>query len=301
MVNLFTTLYSRINNQNKWLEKTRINTLRRVLVRTLANICLPIYFALTRKNTQYRLSDLNSRTPKCMVSLTSYPARIHRVWLVVETLLHQSWKADCIVLWLSKDQFPSLDVLPKRLLRLQERGLQIELRDGDLKSHKKYYYPLMEYKDCILVTADDDIFYNSHILAQTWQLHEQHPKAIIANYTHEVLFNHTHPLPYYQWRHNVDSGENLFFGSGGITLFPCGCLHTDVTNIELALRLCPTADDVWLNTMARKYGTPIIPTPHHDEYLPVINWKTSHLADENMINQNDVQINNVINYYHEQT
>lgn len=56
------------------------------------------------------------RKQKIVVSLTSYPARIDTVWLTIETLLRQSMKPDELILWLADEQFPSKDLLPKKLI-----------------------------------------------------------------------------------------------------------------------------------------------------------------------------------------
>ena len=44
--------------------------------------------------------------------------------------------------------------------------------------------------------------------------------------------------------------NGFFFGSGGMLFCPA-LLTPMLTNIELALDLCPCADDVWLNALVR--------------------------------------------------
>ena len=299
MTDLFDYLYSSIQDRNAFLTKIRWYSVLRGAVRLAANTVLPVEYLLTQSNRKYRLGESDKTKDRIIVSLTTFPARIGKVWLVIETLLRQTKKPDRIVLWLSKEQFASLDRLPKRLLRMQQRGLCIELREGDIRSHKKYYYALKEYPEDCLVTVDDDILYNSRILDITWRRHMQYPQAVIANYTHNMLFEGGEALPYSQWERNVKEGQNLFFGSGGCTLFPPHCMSPEVTDADVALRLCPTADDVWLNAMTRKQKTAIVSTDYHTEYLPIMNGKTPHLADENLPCQNDIQLHNVRTYFDE--
>lgn len=52
---------------------------------------------------------------KIVVSLTSFPARIKKVHIVIESLLNQTIKPDKIILWLSKEQFEHYYVLPSKL------------------------------------------------------------------------------------------------------------------------------------------------------------------------------------------
>ena len=44
---------------------------------------------------------------RIIISLTSYPARIHIVYKVIESLIKQKEKADEIILWLSILEFPN--------------------------------------------------------------------------------------------------------------------------------------------------------------------------------------------------
>ena len=166
MSDFFNFLYSHIRGSNRVLLRLRAYSLLRYLVRSFANLVLPTYFRVTSKSRGHRLGDqsLDRNTTGIIVSLTTYPGRIDTVWLAIETLLRQKIKPDMVILWLSKDQFPNLGTLPHSLLQLANRGLRIELRDGDLRSHKKYYFARQEFPNATLVLADDDIFYPSNML-----------------------------------------------------------------------------------------------------------------------------------------
>ena len=50
-----------------------------------------------------------------------------------------------------------------------------------------------------------------------------------------------------------DSGNNLFFGSGGGTLFDTAVV-SEMDSIETIMELCPTADDIYLNALVRISG-----------------------------------------------
>ena len=152
MVNVFDKLYSSIENKNTILQKIKFYSLLRFSIRVIANIIIPIYFTCTKHNKKYRLKNVETEGNRIIVSLTSFPARINNLWLVIETIFRQTVKPDMIILWLSKEQFSNIDSLPKRLLKQRERGLKIELRDGDLRSHKKYYYTVQEYPNDIMIT-----------------------------------------------------------------------------------------------------------------------------------------------------
>jgi hypothetical protein len=236
-----------------------------------------------------------------IVSLTSFPARINRVWLVIETIFRQTKKPEKIILWISKEQFPSLNFLPKRLLKQIDRGLDIRIVDNDIRSYKKYYYTLKEYPNDYLITIDDDIFYRSTMIEDLFNYSLLFPSNIIAQYSCQILWDNEKLTPYITWplmKNKTINSSQLFFGSGGGTLFPPKSMNSDVLKKELFLELTPTADDVWLNAMCRLNKTKITKTSYYSYKLPVLNWNDITLySTYNGIGQNDIQINAVKYYY----
>lgn len=299
MIDFFYKLYINIVDKNAFLKEIRFYSLLRWIVRNVANIVLPLYFNLTKSNIQYRLFSHNREEQRLIVSLTSFPARIERLWLVIETLLRQSKKPDMIILWLSKEQFEDIGALPSKLIKQQNRGLTIRLMDGDIRSHKKYFYTLNEYPNDILVTADDDIFYQTNWLQSMFENHQLYPNSVICLYGFHMKYNENYVLAKYnEWKSARKYEENVFFGSGGGVLFPSGCFYNDVTNIDLALQLCPLADDVWLNTMVRLNGCKIIKISSTNIYLPVLNKSKITLCSVNLLDgHNDIQLENITSYY----
>ena len=108
MTDFFDKFYSSITDKNKLLKSVHFYSLLRFSIRIIANILLPIYYVLTRRSKEFRLTNLQNDTgiePKIIVSLTSFPPRIKKIWLTIETLLRQKDKPDRIILWLSVDEF----------------------------------------------------------------------------------------------------------------------------------------------------------------------------------------------------
>lgn len=299
MVDFFYLLYINVIDRNRILKKIRFYSLLRYIIRKIANIILPIYFKITQTCDNNKLSSQKKKNNRIIISLTSFPARINKVWLVIETLLRQSYKPDIIVLWLSKEQFKDLKCLPLELLKQQSRGLMIRMVDGDIRSHKKYYYTLKEYPNDILVTADDDIFYDSNWLKILWEKHILYPNSIICSYGYKIMYDENNNLMKYRdWKPADIYDINVFFGSGGGVLFPINSFYKDVTNIYLAMQLCPLADDVWLNTMVRLKCRQIIKVSSCNIFLPILNPNKVALSSANLYdNFNDTQLNNVIAHY----
>lgn len=301
MTDLFVKLYTLIKGDNYWLKKIRYYSLLRFSIRIIANLVLPCYYIATQRNRNYKIMNTYRSGERIIVSLTSFPARISRLWLVVESLLRQEVKPDMIILWLSKKQFRSVETLPSSLLRLQKRGLLIKLVDGDIRSHKKYYYSIQNYPHDIIVTVDDDVFYHSKTITYLWDAHRKRPLDICANHARCVSYKGNELLRYADFNYVRTLGEGspyyLQIGIGGV-LYPPNSLYKDIAFMDLALRLAPLADDIWLYSMARLQRRDIYRTNYKYSFLPVININNTTLSEINCGNdRNDEQIGTIREYY----
>lgn len=289
---LLTNLYGALHNY-KHVPFFILTPFRR-FIRFLANLLLPKYL--------YKKNIYKGRIQKnLVVSLTSFPARIENVWMVIETIKRQTVLPEKIILWLSKEQFPIMENIPSSLLDRQDELFEIRLVDGDIKSHKKFYYASCEFPDYMIVLIDDDIYYRLDMIERLLDAYRRNSRAIICQFGSIMKFDkNAQLLPYINWK-KVTSGStdnNLFFGSGGGTLFTPSKLYKDLTNKELFLELTPLADDVWLNAMARLAHLPI---ELLDPYLPLpIQGKGNQikLSTTNVWEgKNDLQIKAISNYY----
>lgn len=301
MIDFFDRLYTSLDNSNRIFVRLRLYKVGRVFVRLAANIIMPLYFRLTRNNATHRLPPITKTEGRFIVTLTSFPARTPRIWLVIETMLRQTVKPDMIVLWLSAKQFPDTDDIPESLRQLTVRGLTIELVPDDYRSHKKYHYCLKRYPNDHIITIDDDVFYDTHLVERMIEEHRKFPTAVITNKAHQMTFDtNGHLRPYSQWNFDTKEDSDLFVIGAGANLYPAHCLHQMAADIDLAMRLTPTGDDIWLNAMARLINTPIVHTPYYAlEQLPVINRHNVTLNATNVTHSNDIQIHALLTYLDE--
>lgn len=200
----------------------------------------------------YGLDD-NSRI---IVSLTSFDKRIGQVWITISTLLCQSVKPKKIILWLAKSQFPGeRQAIPKRLIKMEKRGLEIRFVDEDIRSHKKYYYAMKEYPDDFVVTVDDDMIYPENCLEQLMNTYKKHPDCVCAQFAHWINVGDDGKLaPYMEWTSCYGESTEpdmhiLPVGCGGV-LYPPHLLNENVLNMDDIKLLCPQMDDLWLKSMA---------------------------------------------------
>ncbi|MBO6055379.1 MAG: hypothetical protein J6P84_00140 [Alphaproteobacteria bacterium] len=289
IINLYGSLYNR-----KRIPIFVFSPFRYVL-RIAANKILPMIY--NKSISPSRKNQLQN--DKIIVSLTSFPARIDSVWLVIESMLRQTIVPYKIILWLSKDQFESVECLPESLKKRQNDIFEIKLVEGDFRSHKKYLYAFINFPDNPVITVDDDIFYPSTLIESLYKQHLKTPNDIVCRYARRIKYDlNGFRLPYSQWSDRYDYiGSDVFFGSGGGTLFVPNKLFKDVTNVKLSMKLCPLADDVWLNAMVRLNGLSVVPVTRN-LILPIFSKSNESLSSVNVLQDfNDVQINNIINHY----
>lgn len=195
-----------------------------------------------------------------IVSLTTYPPRLHSVYLAIESIFNQTVPPAAVYLWLYKGEIGEANI-PPELKRLRRRGLQIEFVPENPKAAKKLVYAVRRFPHRPIVTADDDVIYPPDWLGRLLAAHAETPDFVVCHRGHTLVPNGDRQLmPYNQCINNNLNGAEPSFnllptGVGGV-LYPAGCLDERVHDLDLMERLCPTADDVWFKAMALLRGVP---------------------------------------------
>lgn len=276
------------------------NRLVRKYVKRHLDKSLPAFFK--QNPVDSGINTTEHRIRKLVCSLTSFPARIDEIWVCIETIFRQTVKADEIVLWLATPQFPEYQI-PNSLQRCVEKGLTIRWVDEDLRSHKKFYYALQEYKNADVVLLDDDLYYPDQLLENLVSMAKRHPQSICATRVHKMTYKEGQLKPYRKWIHNFNrrkelSDDDYFFTSGAGTLIPTGIMPQDTFNKEVFKEICFLADDVWLNFQARSAGIEIFSNDKYDkEEISIGHSQRVKLVNNNVADGgNDKQIKAVMNY-----
>jgi len=275
---------------------------KRLIIR-LFNIFIPVYFYLSHYFLKNGLNSQKKTKPELIVSLTSFPVRIKKVWLTIETILRQREKPDKILLWLYSGEFNGKQTMPKNLLKLEKRGLEIRFCDENLMPHKKYYYTMLEFPNANIITVDDDLFYPSDLIEKLLKYHKEYPESIISTITRQIRVKQNKFMPYREWDYLKVNSEpdyrNLPIGAGG-TLYPAGALHKDVFKIEILRKIALKADDLWLKIMCIRNRTKVasIAGEYPRFFIPVIQKNKRPLMNINIgKGQNDKVFNNLLEYY----
>lgn len=241
-----------------------------------------------------------------VVSLTTYGERINSVYLTITSLIHQTIKANRIVLWLSEVEFCD-ENLPQTLRKLQDLGLEIRYCE-DIKSYKKIIPTLNYYSNADIITVDDDIIYPVDFIEKLVSAHINNPGKVCFTRGCNIMFNEKHQLlPYRKWHKasNKKSMLNIPTGVGGV-LYPQGCFYNDVVKKELFMDLCPNGDDLWLRVMCLINNVDTYYLECYKNFSHYfIEIENSQVTSLNSINNskqsfitNDSQFASLVKYYH---
>ena len=209
----------------------------------------------------YGLSLNDNINPRLIVSLTSHPPRIKTAVVTINTLLRQTLKPNKLILWLAESQFPKKEKdLPKELLELRDLGLEIRWCE-DFKSYKKLIPALKEFPNDIIITADDDLYYEEDWLESLYQAYQQDKRNIYVKRAVKMQIKNGNIVSYprdVQLIKNFSKPAftNQLMGGSGC-LIPPNSLHEDIFNTDLFMSLIPTHDDIYIWIMAILKGTKI--------------------------------------------
>lgn len=259
-------------------------------------------FRVAREHGKVLVNSLNIIKPHehpipLAVSMTSFPPRIRRSWFAVESLLQQSARPTRIILVLSDEEFPGRR-LPRMFRRLKKRGLEILWVERNGKSFDKLLPVATLLSTTAILTVDDDKLFPRHYLKEMWARHREDPSAVIGwrgwemkSYDGEIHYGKG-------WVRATSKTppQRLLMPGGGGVLYPPGSLNPRAHSLEEALRVAPTADDLWFWGSVFSQGggfrclakEPLTPVLGQD--------KTPALKNLNVV-QNDPQFQQVLDYF----
>lgn len=263
-----------------------------------------IYFkGKWKKKDKHECLNNIPRDKKIVITLTSFPARISHCHKTIRTLLLQNnVKPDVVELWLAKEEFPYMEKeLPHQLLDLCEVGLSICWCEN-IRSYKKLLPSLEKHEEDIIVTVDDDVYYDEDWLEKLWCSYNEYPKSIHCHkatqfYRRDDNWEYIGGGQHY---YEKPSYLNKLVGVGGV-LYPPGSLDSMVLDKDICMELAPTNDDIWFWLMAVKNGTTVkVCTNPEPSPIEVFSFK----HDVRLCDINDCvnglfreQLNNILNFY----
>lgn len=292
-------------------KKIRKSKIKSVLHKHI--LCLPL--ELRRDIIRHRFlkkidnSDIdfsqNTVANNILVSLTSFPARIGVVHLVVKALFFQTIMPEKIILWLSIDEFPNkLEDLPQNLKELQCERFSIEFVEGNIKSHKKYFYAFERFPNYSIVTIDDDLCMPFDTISRLQNLSRNHPTSVCANVAREINIQEGAFDRYKTWEKQVgippkQSIMLVAIGYGGV-LYPPNCFKNFNFDIKSIFKICPNADDLWLKANELSENISVATGGEEFEHPIIITHTQRHSlqrSNNSTQQQNDIQWMQVCDFF----
>jgi len=186
-----------------------------------------------------------------IVSLTSTSNRLEILHYTLLSLLAQSYKADRIVLNISREPYlldDGIQELPNQITGLINSGVEVNWVKNN-GSYRKLFPVLQEAdNDDLIVTCDDDVIYGSGWLKSLVRSANSNPDKIVCGRARKPIVNVFNQKTSYTLWPLVDSnsiGHNLVpIGVGGI-VYRKKLLDLDFLLDEKFSELAPMQDDLW--------------------------------------------------------
>lgn len=200
------------------------------------------------------ITDTKYGGSEIIVSLTTYEPRLYDVYLAIESIMQQTWKANRIVLWLP-DRIKETDI-PQTLRNQADRGLEIRYCN-DSGPHTKLLPSLRCFPEAAIITIDDDILYDIDLLERLIGEYLKAPQYIHYCRGHRIVLKNNRVQPYAQWKWCAGSEKpsalNFPTGVGGV-LYPPHTFDDEVFNETVFRDICRHADDIWFKAMSLRNG-----------------------------------------------
>ncbi|KRM63954.1 glycosyltransferase [Ligilactobacillus agilis DSM 20509] len=219
---------------------------------------IKILLVNSKKIKKIGIETEKKREERIIVSLTSYHKRFATLDLCIKTLLMQTMKPDKVIIYLVESD---KKYLPKKVLRLQEYGLEIRYVRDDLRPHKKYYHAMKEFPNDIIITTDDDCLYSKYLVEELYRTYNKFPQAITAGRVRKIRAENGDFLSYNTWCLTEESFRPslslLATGVGGV-LYPPHLLDlSKLLNLN-EINKYISVDDLWLKTVELTGRVPVV-------------------------------------------
>lgn len=242
-----------------------------------------------------------------VVSMTSYGYRVEKSCpYALYSILQQTHLPNRIVLNINQDKWNDNNI-PELLKKLQRVGVEINYTE-DIGPHTKYIPTLRKYPDDIIITADDDIYYDDGMIDELYHIYEQSDKkSVVCRGGKCIVKNEKKIVSYSKLPDICNSKEmdaKIPFGVAGV-LYPPHLFGDEMFNMSAMKQLAPKADDIWFAAMELYYGIHTVyvynnswkgvSVDRNEEYNGAVSGALYQFND--LQGQNDVQWDAVVAHY----
>ena len=253
---------------------------------------------------------LSAKSPNVVVSMTSYGERVNSsAAYALYSILTQKQLPNRIVLNLDQERWNNENI-PQLLKHLQRAGVEINFCE-DVGPHTKLLPALRKFPNDIIITTDDDIYYDDTLVSELFDGFNQSDKRSVICRDGKYICKHNGAyLPYSRNPHcnekcNDEIVSVIPFGVGGV-LYPPHVFSDEIFNKDVFRELCRFADDVWFGIMELRECINIIylRINSRDKSIPVdreisYSWTDSRnlMFLNDTLGKNDEQYAALLKYY----
>ena len=210
----------------------------------------------------YNMLQRNNDASDIIVSLTTHGKRLaESAPYGIYCLFTQTVLPNRIVLNVNKDVWNE-DNLPPLIKRLMKSGLEVVFCK-DVRSHTKFLPALERFPNNPIITVDDDMCYEEHMIEELVSAYTNSDKRTI--FCRQGVFpkkKNGKYIPYMQWDDSViflgkDTSRMSLsvspYGVHGI-IYPPHIFDNEIFNDEVFLKIAPHTDDIWFWAMEVRGG-----------------------------------------------
>lgn len=240
------------------------------------------------------------------VSLTSHSKRVTDFApFAIYSIFHQTIMPNRIVLNINQEKWTD-ENLPELIKKLQIAGLEVNLCE-DVGPHTKLLPALEKYPDDIIITVDDDIYYDKYLIEDLMTEYRLHASCVVCRDALVIGITPLGLLPYSDWQVATtnDTSHKLPLGVNGVLYAP-HVFNKEVSNKSVYSHLCSKADDIWFMIQEVLQDIPVYVTSvsHHrgsssvDHRNEYVEKGSNALHFQNTQHGgNDMQLSNLIEHY----
>lgn len=262
------------------------------------------------ESIDHRLLPDVKETENVTVSLTSHGKRVADFApFAIYSIFQQDVLPNRIVLNINQEKWND-DNLPELIKRLMVAGLEVNFCE-DVGPHTKLLPAMQKYPEDVIITVDDDVYYDKDLVEELLDGYtESKEKAVVCRWANVIGLKDGKMLPYSQWQEaDGREPEDAMYSPLGVAgaLYPPRIFTDEVFNRAVYGKLCRCADDIWFTIQEYVNKIPVYYVKNNhwrtdgdvDHYAEYVEQSSDALYFQNVNNgQNDVQINNLIAYYH---
>lgn len=298
MMNLLMRINFWLVHKTESTPKEQRTLISKILLNGSKRVIMYVMFWYLKVKHSFGMLNVNSLQDddtKPIVSVTTFPARIANLWMVIYTIYRQTFLPGKIVVTLAKDEFPNgLSSIPDSLKFFLGKGTELLFVDDNLRPHNKYFYSRQKYPNRMVITIDDDLLYYNGTLEKLMNLHKQYPEAICTNRAHKIILEGNKLGLYSAFENTYNEVPSHFILALGVcgVLYPATFSNIKLYDKEKIKDLSLTTDDLWLKVMEILSDTKAVVGDYYA--IPISIPSSQKVAlkhiNNSLISQNDINL-----------